>query len=188
MNVYDFDKTIYDGDSTVDFYRYCLRRRPDLIFCMPRQAWGFFQHMIGRIDTTNFKERFFCFLPKFTSLNIVVEEFWDTRQKKIKAWYLAQRRNDDVIISASPAFLLEPICKRLEVAPPIATKMDPATGKIEGTNCKSEEKVKRFFERYPDAEIQKFYSDSLTDGPLAALAKEAFLVQGNVRLPWRDLH
>lgn len=26
MNVYDFDETIYDGDSTVDFYKYCLRR------------------------------------------------------------------------------------------------------------------------------------------------------------------
>ena len=25
MNVYDFDQTIYHGDSTVDFYLYCVR-------------------------------------------------------------------------------------------------------------------------------------------------------------------
>ena len=26
MNVYDFDKTIYDGDSTADFYLFSLKR------------------------------------------------------------------------------------------------------------------------------------------------------------------
>ena len=25
-NIYDFDKTIYDGDSTVDFFLFCLKR------------------------------------------------------------------------------------------------------------------------------------------------------------------
>ncbi len=28
IDVYDFDGTIYDGDSTVDFTRFCLRRHP----------------------------------------------------------------------------------------------------------------------------------------------------------------
>ena len=28
MNVFDFDKTIYDGDCTVDFYMYCLKKYP----------------------------------------------------------------------------------------------------------------------------------------------------------------
>ena len=26
MNVYDFDKTIYDGDSTLDFYLFSLKK------------------------------------------------------------------------------------------------------------------------------------------------------------------
>ena len=30
MNVYDFDKTIYDGDSTVDFFFFSLKRNPVL--------------------------------------------------------------------------------------------------------------------------------------------------------------
>lgn len=28
MNVYDFDKTIYDGDSTIDFWKFCMIRYP----------------------------------------------------------------------------------------------------------------------------------------------------------------
>lgn len=185
MNVYDFDKTIYDGDSTVDFYRYCLCRQPSLVFCVPRQVWGFFQYTVGRINTTSFKECFFCFLPKLASQNELVEKFWDSQEKKIKAWYLAQRRNDDVIVSASPTFLLLPICKRLGVAPPIATEVDPTTGKIERENCKGEEKVKRFLEIYPVEEIEAFYSDSPSDVFLARRAKEAFYVQKNAIREWR---
>ena len=37
MNVYDFDGTLYDGDSTMDLYRYCLLRRPYIVFCLPGQ-------------------------------------------------------------------------------------------------------------------------------------------------------
>lgn len=31
MNVYDFDNTIYDGESSVDFFMFCLKKRPKLI-------------------------------------------------------------------------------------------------------------------------------------------------------------
>lgn len=187
MNVYDFDKTIYDGDSTLDFYRYCLSRYPALIIYGPGQVGAALLYMVGKINTTEFKEHFFSFLSKISPLDVQVEKFWDLRQRKIKAWYLEQKRRDDVVVSASPAFLLTPICKRLKIAPPIATEIDPVSGKIAGTNCKGEEKVRRFREKYPDAQVQSFYSDSITDAPLADLAKEAILVQGNKRIPWPTL-
>ena len=31
MNVYDFDKTIYNGDSTRDFYLYSLIKHPEML-------------------------------------------------------------------------------------------------------------------------------------------------------------
>lgn len=185
MNVYDFDKTIYDGDSTVDFYRYCLRKHPSLISCVPGQMWSLLRYVMGRINTTKCKECFFCFLPELPSLNELVEEFWDVRQKKIKAWYLAQKRSDDLIISASPSFLLGPICRRLGIKPPIATEIDPVTGKIEGLNCKGDEKWRRFLEMYRPEEMESFYSDSFSDAPLARKAKKAFLVQKNSLQEWR---
>lgn len=184
MNVYDFDKTIYDGDSTIDFYLYCLSRHPDLAVYIFRQIWGMFLYATGQITTTEWKERFFAFLAGISDLEKLVESFWDSRQSKIKAWYLKQKKSDDVVISASPSFLLAPVCRRLGIAPPIATELDIASGGILGANCKGEEKVRRFLERYPGAAIRRFYSDSSTDVPLAALAEEAFLVQGDRVLPW----
>ena len=32
MNVYDFDDTIYAGDSTVDFFFYCLKKKPAIVY------------------------------------------------------------------------------------------------------------------------------------------------------------
>ena len=36
MNVYDFDNTIYDGESIVDFYFFLLFRNPSLIYILPK--------------------------------------------------------------------------------------------------------------------------------------------------------
>ena len=32
MNIYDFDKTVFYPDSSVTFYRYCLRKRPGAVW------------------------------------------------------------------------------------------------------------------------------------------------------------
>ncbi len=185
MNVYDFDKTIYDGDSTIDFYLYCLRKRPKILCCAFRQCRGILLHKMHKIDTTAMKEQFFSFLLKLDNPNALVDAFWQKKQKKIKQWYLQRKDASDVVISASPAFLLLPICEKLAITEPIATQMDIATGSIQGSNCKGEEKVRRFYARYPNAIMQQFYSDSKTDTPLANLAQTAFLVQGNTLLPWK---
>lgn len=31
VNVYDFDGTIYDGDSTIDFYKFCLKKYKNML-------------------------------------------------------------------------------------------------------------------------------------------------------------
>ena len=38
IDVYDFDGTIYDGDSTFDFVLFCLRRHPVIVLSLPALA------------------------------------------------------------------------------------------------------------------------------------------------------
>ena len=40
MNVYDFDKTIYDGDASLDFWKYSVKRQPLLVFYLPYQVFS----------------------------------------------------------------------------------------------------------------------------------------------------
>ena len=182
MNVYDFDETIYDGDRTVDFYKYCLRRRPYIIFRFP--LWTALRFVLDSGKKLVFKERFYRFLYAFDDIDSEVSRFWDGHEKKIKRWYLENRRPDDVVISASPEFLLNPVCKRLGISVLMASVVDKKTGLYTGDNCWGKEKVRRFYERFKDGKIDDFYSDSYSDSPLARISERAFIVKGEKIIPW----
>lgn len=186
MNVYDFDKTIYDGDSTVDFISWCIKKKPLLLFKLFAGVPAFGAYLCKQCEKTQFKEKFYRFLLGIPDSALWVEAFWELHADNIKDWYLRQQREDDVIISASPEFLLRPICKRLGIHTLIASQVDPDTGMYLGKNCHGEEKVRRFRKAFHDAEIDAFYSDSLSDAPMANLAKTAYLVTGDTVLPWTE--
>ena len=110
--------------------------------------------------------------------------FWNRSDVKIKDWYMSQRKKDDLVISASPEFLLEEICARIGIKFLIASQVDKRSGKYTGVNCYGAEKVRRFRESFPDVIIESFYSDSRSDTPMAMIAKKAFIVKGNVVRKW----
>ena len=180
MNIYDFDGTIYDGDSTVDFFLFALKRTPHLIKFVPKQAKGFLLYAIKQIDKTVLKEHFFSFLTGIDAGELL-DDFWKQNQHKIYKWYLDQQQIDDMIISASPDFLLRPICHKLNIQHLIASRVDICSGKIDGKNCRGKEKVLRLATEYHVTHIDNFYSDSYADLPLAKIADNAFLiVNGNI--------
>lgn len=181
MNVYDFDKTIYPVDSTAQFYRWCLRRYPACRRTLGWTAWAFFC-MGTRLKTkTKSKEIFYRFLRHVPDAAPLL--FWQEHVSAIQPWYYEQRRPDDLIISASPEFLLAPVAQMLEFAL-IASPVEQATGLYRGQNCHGEEKVRRYRAIYGDEPVDAFWSDSRSDTPMARIAKEAFLVRGGIPEPW----
>ncbi len=187
-NVYDFDKTIFRGDSTVRFFLYCLVKQPDIIFTLIRIVPTGVSFVLGRKTKTAWKEHFYRFLHHIKDMDQCLMEFWNKNEKRIARYYLDQHQEQDVIISASPEFLLRPICEKLEIKNLIGSKVDPMTGIYDGENCWGEEKVKRLKKEMPELEIIQFYSDSLSDSPLAKCAEKAFLVKGETRIPWPEKH
>ena len=184
MNVYDFDQTIYEPDSSYSFFLHCLKyyTRP-VLSVIPESLMLLVKQKRGKVEMAVLKEQLFSFLPYVIDVDTEVERFWKTHRQNIGQWYLNQMRSDDVIISASPEFLLRPIAEALGVQL-IATPMDPYSGKIRGRNCHDREKVRRFRELFPDERVDRFYSDSLSDAPMAELADEAFLVRKGKCVPW----
>lgn len=185
MNAYDFDKTIYKNDSSTDFLIYAIFRHPKALSRIPSIIFGYFKYFVfkkGRKE--DFKEKAFS-VVKYCNIEKDVADFWQKNKKKIKNFYLSQKKNDDVIISASPRFLLEPICNELNIKNLICTEVNIKNGKLSGNNCWGQEKVVRFKKEFNDTEIAEFYSDSLSDTPMAKLANKAFLVKGEKLLPWK---
>ena len=56
MNVFDFDKTIYDGDSTVDFCLYLMGRYPAVIGDFISNLPVVIRYKRGKISKTAMKE------------------------------------------------------------------------------------------------------------------------------------
>lgn len=182
INVYDFDKTIYDGDSSIDFYLYCLKRHPRILFLLPKQFFSFVKYKLKLENKITFKQDFFSFFQLIPNLEEEITNFWSINIKKIKAWYLEQKKSDDIIISASPEILLKPMIKLLQVKDVIASNVSN-TGLFLSNNCYGKEKVKRYKEKY-NYIIENFFSDSYSDLPLAKISRKAFIVKRNKVVCW----
>lgn len=184
MNVYDFDKTIYDGDCTQDFVCYCIKKYPKCLVAFIKIIYYGPLFLLKIIRKTKFKEKVYTFLKYIPNIETTCDDFVSLNKHKIKKWYFVKQREDDLIISASPEFLINRFCKEIGINYCMASRVDIHTGKYTGENCYGEEKVHRYDEVYQRGLIDDFYSDSYSDDPLAKLAKNAYLVQGDELKGW----
>ena len=130
---------------------------------------------------TQFKGALYRFLPLVPDIETEVERFWQAHEHRITGPCTPQP--GDLVISASPEFLLHDVCAKRGLSL-IASQVDPHTGRTLGPNCSNAEKISRFRELFPSERIERFYSDSHNDDPLAELAEEAFMVKGGKLIPW----
>lgn len=180
---YDFDGTVYKGDSSVDFYKYCFKKNKKIIKYWPKQIWYAFLYIVGIKTKTEMKQTFFSFLKDIDTQKMVTS-FWKEHEENLKGWYLQKKHQKDIIISASPEFLLEPVCKKIGVQELIASKVDCKTGKFLTENCFGEEKVNRLREWNKDIVISEMYTDSTSDEPMVKLAKQGYMVIKDTIIPY----
>lgn len=183
MNVYDFDNTIYDGESVLHFFFYYLRKTPYLIKYIPKVFHALYKYKRGKMtveqaltEYASFVEDYFRGIEDFEA---DVVDFWDKHMKNIKPFYKEIQKEDDIVVTASPEISMKEICKRLGIKHCVGSILDPETGKITRL-CMRSKKIPAFLEAFPDAHIDNFYTDSpKNDAPLIEMADHAFVVKGN---------
>lgn len=186
MNIYDFDDTIFDGDSSVCFIKYSLVRHPLLVITsFIKGIIPFIKYLFKSASLGDVKGVLFSFVSKIDNFQLYMDEYVLKYQDNIKPYYLELHKSSDVVISASFSFIVEPLCKKLDINNVIATNYDVKTGSIIGKNCKGEEKIRRFNELYKDSIVEFAYSDSLSDIPMFNRAKKAYIVKGYKLIPYK---
>ena len=178
MNVYDFDETIFTGDSEDYFFAY-LFKKPGFFWDQVRYRWYELLFKCKLVSKTKAREAEYSLLRKIDDLDGLLADYWDQHERHMKSWYAAVKRPDDVIASAPPRFLMEPIVARLGLTGLVATEMDPRTGKIHGEFAAGPYKVDQFRKQFSLDEIDEFYSDAYSDHFLAEYAKRAYVVHGD---------
>lgn len=183
MNVYDFDNTVYDGESALDFFFFYLKKTPYLIKYIPKVFYALFKYKMGKITVEQALEQYAPFVEDYfktiEDFGADAKVFWDKNEHKIKPFYRELHKEDDIFVTASPENYMKLICDRLGVKYCVGSLLDEETGKISRL-CMRSHKVPAFKEAFPDAHIDNFYTDSpKNDAPLIQLADHAFIVKGN---------
>ena len=126
------------------------------------------------------KEHFYLFLKYIKDIDMEIDSFWDTHYHNIKNFYIIKDHKNDIIISASPEFLLMPLKDKLKVKDIIASRVNKYNGKTTGLNCHDYEKVNRLNEKYKNYHVINAYTDSYkSDYPILELADNKYLVKKN---------
>lgn len=184
VDVFDFDKTLYRGDSTVDFYFFCVRRRPWIILLLPVFGVSLVLFAARLISMEKLKTSMFFFLRflREGTADALIKTFWDINRKKFNPFFTQEfMERQCIVISASPEALVAEGCRNRGVHDVIGTKMDMRTGKISGKNCRHIEKLRQLELIYPGAKIIRAFSDSITaDRPLLEAAAEPYVVRNGV--------
>lgn len=188
--VYDFDKTIYNGETSTDFMLFFLKRNPKYIMRLCNVLYSLFYY---KKDLKKSKEIFFRILNgvNIEFLKEEINEFWKVKKDKIFSWVyneiLENKKVSDelLLISATPSIFLEKISKELGFDKLLATEFENTNklfdSKIKGSNCKGKEKVNRLNEYIDNYTILKFYSDSMSDKPLFDLADEKIFINKGIK-------
>lgn len=171
-DLYDFDKTVFNGESGSEFYLYCLMRNLKMWKFLPSQLRYIFRYAVLRkITMEQCKEKL------YSSISVIDGEkaaklFWEKNESRINNWFKPKEHDVKTIVcSASPVFQIKPICDKLGVDLLISTDIDVKTGKLSGMNCKGEEKKRRIASEASDYTIRDVYTDNLkSDAPLLSLA------------------
>lgn len=88
VNVYDFDNTIYDGETLVDFVLYFVRRDVKIWKYMPKLVVIALKDMFHLFTVEDAVEAYASFLEGYYvnagDISGAVVDFWNKNEKKIK--------------------------------------------------------------------------------------------------------
>ncbi len=183
FNLYDFDKTILRKDSLLMFYFFNIKKRIWLFWHVFVLGFVALFCALKIMKFEKLKETL-LFPFKFSKQKQKdLETFAVYAQKFCNEFYLNQKREDDVVCSASPTFLVKAIMKKLNSkAVVVASNISLDTLKfLKGEkNCKGARKIVALKKYFGEDELiaENSFSDSLSDMPLFLIAtKKAFLVK-----------
>lgn len=180
VNVYDFDNTIYDGETLIDYIKYYIKHDPKIWKYIPKLLIIAAKDGLNLFTVEEAIKAYASFLEGYyikledPAENIV--DFWDKNESRIRPWYKEVQKDSDIIVSGTLDFILEEIAKRVGFKNYVGSSINPETGKFDRL-CFLDNKVKYFKELFPDAEIENFYTDSMNDKPMMDISENVYFVK-----------
>ena len=166
LAIFDVDYTITKKETLMELFKYSIHEDKRNLRYLPRAIYSGIMYGIGVFDERRVKECFLKFIEGYDKekLGQLVNRFYKNRlstilyDDSIKMMKKLKNEGYDIyLISASPEFYLFELYALDEVDRIIGTKFEFKDGKfnrkMDGANCKGEEKVKRLKQVLKDEKI-----------------------------------
>lgn len=195
LAIFDVDFTITRKETLLELFKFVISKDKRNIRFIPRALFSGLMYGIKIYDEKRVKEAFLKFIEGIEENNLkeLVKEYYEKRLSTIlyedAITMMTKLKNEGYkvyLISASPEFYLNEFYNIKEVDKIIGTRFSIKDGKfirrMEGNNCKGEEKVQRLMEVLKnenikvDLENSYMFSDSLSDKPLLDLVGNPYLI------------
>ena len=179
MKVFDFDNTLYDGETLVDFFYYLCDKKEEL-----NKYKGLVSFLLNLYEKNLlpmplvkkvFNKHKNDFNYNLSNKDKYINEFWELNKHKLNKDLIKTIKKDDVIITATIDVLLNPIKKELKTKNILCSITNIETKEIEFM-CYKENKVIKYKEIYKDTPIDVLYTDSYADKPLMDISNKVILI------------
>ena len=195
LAIFDIDYTITKKETLMELFKYVIKNDKRNIRFLPRAIYSGTMYALGIYDEKKVKETFLKFIDRIKEEELakLVKRFYHEKLSTIlyeDALKMMRKLKSEgyeiYLISASPEFYINEFYNIEEVDKIIGTKFIFRDGiftrKMEGCNCKGEEKVRRLMEVLKNENIEVdfkesyMFSDSLSDKPLLDLVGKPYLI------------
>ncbi len=183
---FDFDGTIYKGDTTRDFCWYFYQKKPLRCYYLLIQLASWLLWRLKLLTTTQFKSTFIQFLNRIEGEQItgLLNSFWEEKKSLVHAnlvLEISRLKKEGVhivVVSASPELFIKTFCLSLGVDTVLGSELKVLNNKYSLLiNCRGEEKLKRLKRAFPNFELIAAYSDNKDDDVLLKTAKNGYWVK-----------
>lgn len=183
MNVFDFDNTLYRGESSVDLALYMVKTNKKIILYLPKIFYNLLKYKLCIVDKRKTVAAINDFMRHALSgkeeLLGAVEGFWATHRHKLNMDMLKLIGSDDVIITAGPDFLIKAIQNELHTTHLLCSVIDTDRMAVRYLNFGSN-KANAFRNTFGSRKIDCFYTDSYNDKALMDIADKVYIVRNGV--------
>ena len=76
FDLYDFDGTIYDGDSGIDFIKYSIKNHKGTLKCLFASIWTVILFILKLRTKEEMKNKLFAFVKDIDNIEEFVDGFW----------------------------------------------------------------------------------------------------------------
>ena len=186
IKVFDFDNTIYKGESSFDLVIFMIKNNKKILLYLPSIFINMIKYKLCMVDKEKLIKKINNYMKVMImdqdELNALVKRFWKKKIHKLDRNMLRRIKREDVIITAGPDFLIHGIKKLLNTSNIISSEVDTEKIEVKYFNF-GDNKVKKYKELYGNKRISCLYTDSYNDKALMDISDRVYIVKkGRLKL------